>query len=60
MRITVSGYYGCGNTGDEAILAGIVESFAARASVGSDAFVVLSADVATTRALHGVAAEPRM
>jgi polysaccharide pyruvyl transferase CsaB len=60
MRITISGYYGSGNTGDEAVLAGILESFRVRAAVARESFVILSEDPEGTRALHGVAAEPRM
>lgn len=57
-RIALSGYYGCGNTGDEAVLAGIVESFAKRGAAMD--FVVLSADPADTKARHGLAAVDRM
>jgi polysaccharide pyruvyl transferase CsaB len=60
MRITLSGYYGCGNTGDEAVLAGIVDSFRVCAAVPRESFVVLSGDVHATRALHGLDALPRM
>lgn len=59
MRFTVSGYYGCGNAGDEAVLAGIKESFTRRA--GEEAqLIVLSQNPAETRRLHGLAAVDRM
>ncbi|MCL5104020.1 MAG: polysaccharide pyruvyl transferase CsaB [Armatimonadetes bacterium] len=49
-RIVISGYYGFGNTGDEAVLAGILATFK---QVGIDAEVtVLSADPARTMAEH--------
>ena len=59
-RIVISGYYGCGNTGDEAVLAGILESF--RQTVGEEktSFTVLSAKPEETLKQHGVAAAPRM
>ncbi len=60
VRIAISGYYGCGNTGDEAVLAGIVESFEKRAGVVAAEFTVLSADPADTERRHGVAAVDRM
>ncbi len=59
MRIALSGYYGRGNTGDEAVLAGIIESFERRAP-GAAEFTVLSADPADTRARHGLDAVDRM
>ncbi len=60
LRIALSGYYGCGNTGDEAVLAGIVESFRIRAGEGAASFTVLSADPADTKRRHGLAAVDRM
>lgn len=49
-RIVLSGYYGFGNTGDEAVLAGILATFR---EIGLDAQVtVLSADPARTIAEH--------
>lgn len=49
-RIVLSGYYGFGNTGDEAVLAGILATFR---EIGLDARVtVLSADPARTTAEH--------
>lgn len=60
MRIAVSGYYGCGNTGDEAVLAGILGSFAQRGYAGRAEFTVFSADPADTERLHGVRAVDRM
>jgi polysaccharide pyruvyl transferase CsaB len=60
IRIAVSGYYGCGNTGDEAVLAGIVESFARRAGQGAARFTVLSQDPRDTEQRHGLAAVDRM
>lgn len=53
-RIVVSGYYGFGNLGDEAILATIVQQLGPRAEV-----VVLSADPSRTALEHGVRAVGR-
>ncbi len=55
--VLISGYYGFGNLGDEAVLAGMVHSL--RAHLGPVPLVVLSADPAATAAVHGVAALPR-
>ncbi len=59
MRIVVSGYYGCGNAGDEAVLAGIQESFQERAG-GEVELIALSQNPAETLRLHGIAAVNRM
>jgi polysaccharide pyruvyl transferase CsaB len=56
-RVLVSGYYGFGNTGDEAILAGLVEGF--RQLAPAVELVVLSADSAATESEHGVRAVAR-
>ena len=59
-RITLSGYYGFGNAGDEAVLAGLVSGFhAARPSEDLE-LVALSGNPAETRTAHGIAAEDRM
>jgi len=55
VRALLSGYYGYGNLGDEALLAGLVDGLKAR---GIEV-VVLSGDPAATRAQHGVAAVHR-
>ncbi|MGC8669161.1 MAG: polysaccharide pyruvyl transferase CsaB [Chthonomonadales bacterium] len=60
LRIVVSGYYGCGNLGDEAVLAGILYSFRVRRPDMPTEFTVLSANPAVTRRVHGVNAIPRM
>jgi polysaccharide pyruvyl transferase CsaB len=60
MRIALSGYYGCGNTGDEAVLAGIVESFAKRAGGSQVELTVFSADPADTHRRHNLPAVDRM
>jgi len=60
VQIALSGYYGSGNTGDEAVLAGIVESFERRLGAGQVEFVVFSADPAATERLHGLRAVERM
>lgn len=60
IRIVISGYYGCGNTGDEAVLAGILAAFSERAGVEPDAFTVLSANPEATCKSHGTNAAPRM
>lgn len=51
-RVLVSGYYGFGNAGDEAILMAIVESLKRQSE--DIAITALSADPATTRELHGI------
>lgn len=53
-RIVVSGYYGLGNVGDEAVLAGMLASF--RALDENVEFTVLSGDPAATTSVHGVKA----
>ncbi|WP_457637852.1 polysaccharide pyruvyl transferase CsaB [Oceanithermus sp.] len=55
MVVALSGYYGYGNAGDEAILMALVRE-AQRRGVEP---VVLSANPKATEALHGVAAVPR-
>jgi polysaccharide pyruvyl transferase CsaB len=57
--IAVSGYYGCGNAGDEAVLAGIKEAFR-RAGESGIRLVPLSQNPELTRALHGLDARYRM
>ncbi len=52
-RILVSGYYGFGNAGDEAILDAMA------AGLSPHRLTVLSGDPAATRAEHGVEAVPR-
>jgi len=56
-RIVVSGYYGFGNSGDEAILGVIVGALRARAPQAQ--IVVLSGNPEQTKALHGVASVSR-
>jgi polysaccharide pyruvyl transferase CsaB len=58
MRVVISGYYGFGNAGDEAVLAGILAALRARVP-GADV-VVLSGDPANTQRLHGVKAASRI
>jgi polysaccharide pyruvyl transferase CsaB len=58
-RVAVSGYYGCGNSGDEAVLAGIRDGFRLRCG-GRVALTALSQRPADTRALHGIDAADRM
>jgi len=57
MRILLSGYYGFGNAGDEAILAGTVGAI--RRRLPECELTVLSADPEATRAAHGVEAAQR-
>lgn len=54
--VLISGYYGAGNLGDEALLAGLVRGLSAR----GHRVEVLSADPGRTRAQHGVAASHRL
>ena len=57
--VAVSGYYGCGNAGDEAVLAGIIESFR-RTAEGAVRLVALSQNPGETRSKHAIDAEYRM
>ncbi len=59
LEFAVSGYYGCGNAGDEAVLAGIREGFARRAGERVR-LTALSQEPEATRALHGIPAIDRM
>lgn len=56
MRVLLSGYYGSGNVGDEALLAGLVAGLRAR-GLG---VAVLSADPGATSRMHGVRAFHRL
>lgn len=51
-RVVISGYYGYGNAGDEAVLAGLVDVF--RAAVPGLGIAVASGDPEATRRLHAV------
>ena len=57
MRIAISGYYGFGNAGDEAVLAATVAELERRLPQAE--LVVLSGDPRATSDLHGVEARPR-
>jgi polysaccharide pyruvyl transferase CsaB len=57
LRFLLSGYYGFGNAGDEAVLSGIVERL--RSDYPDADITVLSADPAATANTHGVAAVQR-
>lgn len=56
-HIVISGYYGFGNAGDEAVLAGMVDTF--RDAVPNARLNVASADPEATFAMHGVDAFDR-
>ncbi|MCR4431778.1 MAG: polysaccharide pyruvyl transferase CsaB [Tepidanaerobacteraceae bacterium] len=56
-KVLVSGYYGFGNTGDEAILEAIAESL--KKLNNSIQITALSADPEMTRKLHGISAVKR-
>jgi len=55
-RVLVSGYFGFGNIGDEAILVGMLNDL--RALHSGLEFIVVSGDPKRTRALHGTASVP--
>lgn len=57
-RVLLSGYYGFGNFGDEAILRVIVDEWRSRRA--ADTLTVLSANPVQTSSTFGVAAVPRM
>lgn len=58
-RITLSGYYGFGNAGDEAVLAGLVQSLRAGRGPKELEIVALSGSPEETRAQHGIEAAHR-
>jgi len=58
-RLLLSGYYGYGNAGDEAVLAGLVTGFRAARSAGELEIAALSGNPAETQAAHGIAAADR-
>ncbi len=57
MRIAISGYFGFGNAGDEAVLSATIEQLRERLPDATP--VVLSADPPVTERLHEVDAVPR-
>ncbi|HCA47912.1 MAG TPA: polysaccharide pyruvyl transferase CsaB [Armatimonadetes bacterium] len=57
MRIVLSGYYGFGNAGDEAVLAATIAEL--RKWIPSADLLVLSGDPEATSALHQIEAAPR-
>ena len=56
-RLLLSGYYGYGNAGDEAVLAGLIAGF--RAATAKTEIIALSGSPAETEAAHGIAAADR-
>ena len=59
QTVTLSGYYGYGNAGDEAVLAGLVTALRARRPEGELDIVALSGRPAETEAAHGIRAADR-
>lgn len=57
--MTLSGYYGFGNAGDEAVLAGLVQSLRARRGHDELAITALSINPDETRRMHGISAAHR-
>ena len=58
-RLLLSGYYGYGNSGDEAVLAGLVTGFRAARPEAELEIIALSGRPAETRAAHGILAADR-
>jgi polysaccharide pyruvyl transferase CsaB len=58
-RLTFSGYYGFGNAGDEAVLAGLVRGLRARRSADELALTALSIAPEETQRTHSIAAAHR-
>ncbi len=58
-RLTLSGYYGYGNAGDEAVLAGLAQGFRDARPAGELELVALSGSPAATEAAHGIMAADR-
>jgi len=59
MRVLVSGYYGFGNLGDDALLGVLVEVLRNRLGLPGDAICVMAASPRETARRHGVRAIPR-
>lgn len=59
MRVVVSGYYGFGNLGDEAILSVLLELLQTRLELARDDVCVLSTSPAQTTRIHNARAIPR-
>lgn len=58
-HLTLSGYYGYGNAGDEAVLAGLVTGFRAARPESDLTITALSGHPAETQATHGIGAVDR-
>jgi polysaccharide pyruvyl transferase CsaB len=58
-RILLSGYYGYGNAGDEAVLAGLVTGFRASVPAKELELIALSGCPSETRTAHGIGAADR-
>ena len=58
-RLLLSGYYGYGNAGDEAVLAGLVTGFRASATAKDLEIAALSGNPAETRTAHEIQAADR-
>jgi len=58
-RLLLSGYYGYGNAGDEAVLAGLVTGFRSAAPTDDLELTALSGSPTETRTTHGISAVDR-
>ena len=59
LRVTLSGYYGFANAGDEAVLAGLVQALRARRPGDDLSLTALSINPEDTRRAHGIEAAHR-
>ncbi|MDQ2686271.1 MAG: polysaccharide pyruvyl transferase CsaB [Armatimonadota bacterium] len=59
LRVTLSGYYGFANAGDEAVLAGLAQSLRALRPADELAITALSINPEETRRAHGIEAAHR-
>ena len=58
-RLLLSGYYGYGNAGDEAVLSGLITGFRSAAPAGDLELTALSGSPSETRTAHGIRAVDR-